>query len=904
MMMMSLQKPTSPPKKPFTGAEIREAFLGYFEQTLGHKRMPSASLVPINNPTVLLTPAGMLPFVPIFMGLEPAPNPPRATTAQKCARVSGKASDLEAVGRTPRHHTFFEMMGNFSFGDYFKHEIIPWAWTFMTEILGIDANRLWVSVFREDDEAYAIWRDVVGVPESRIFRCDEKDNFWGPPGPTGPCGPCTEIHYDLTQNPAHDLDTRLIELWNLVFMEFFKDAEGNCTPLEKKNVDTGAGLERLAMVVQGVENTFETDLFQNIVKAVSAKCGIAYHTSEATDVALKIVADHLRMLAFAIADGVVPSNEGRGYIIRMILRRAVRYGKQFLGFASAFLYDLLSVIKAEYEVVYPEVGQRYAYTYDVLLREETRFLETLDKGSKQLDDILHQLKAEGKTELDGAVAFRLYDTYGFPVELSKDIAQEQGFTLDEGGFEAAMQTQKTLARAGKKDVAIVNDQVFSEILETTGKTTFVGYETLESTAVVQALIVDGESVSKVSGVNQPFLLVLNQTPFYAESGGQLGDLGQIHQENGQLALTVLVKDTQKMGDLIVHHCVLDQQGEAGLGLAVGDAVTALVDATHRQNTAIHHSATHLLHAALKLVLGNEVAQAGSAVGAEGARFDFSFSRGVTKEELHQIEAKVNQWVLAGINNNTQEMPIAEAKKAGAVAMFGEKYGDAVRVVQFGQASMELCGGTHVENLAQIGLVRIVGEQAVAAGVRRIEFVAGWQAYKGFRQAENLLKQVMGQLKVPQGELLNRIDKLQSDLKQSEKDFQVFKQNSVISTQLPILKTALEAQLGQTVALVKLFIAETEADTLKTLGEAFINQANQPMVLILGSSVEGKAVMLVWVAETLVKQQGVKAGDIVKTLAAACEGGGGGKPTFAQAGGRAGHLLLNALTDFQLPSLTT
>ena len=353
-----------------------------------------------------------------------------------------------------------------------------------------------------------------------------------------------------------------------------------------------------------------------------------------------------------------------------------------------------------------------------------------------------------------------------------------------------------------------------------------------------------------------------------------------------------------MGDLIVHHCVLDQQGEAGLGLAVGDTVTALVDASHRQNTAIHHSATHLLHAALKQVLGDEAAQAGSAVGAEGARFDFSFSRGVTKEELHQIEAKVNQWVLAGINNNTQEMPIDEAKKAGAVAMFGEKYGDAVRVVQFGQASMELCGGTHVQNLAQIGLVRIVGEQAVAAGVRRIEFVAGWQAYKGFRQAENLLKQVMGQLKVPQGDLLDRIEKLQADLKQAEKDLQTFKQKSAIAAQLPVLKTLLGAQAGQAVPLVKLFIADTEADTLKTLGEAFINQANQPLALILGSNVEGKAVILVWVDETLVKQ-GVKAGEIVKTLASACEGGGGGKPTFAQAGGKAGHLLADALAGFQL-----
>lgn len=886
-------------KKPFTGAEIREAFLSYFEQKLGHKRLPSASLVPVNNPTVLLTPAGMLPFVPIFMGLEPAPNPPRATTSQKCARVSGKASDLEAVGRTPRHHTFFEMLGNFSFGDYFKHDVIPWAWEFVTEVLGLDANRLWVSVFREDDEAYDIWKNVVGVPESRIFRCDEKDNFWGPPGPTGPCGPCTEIHYDLTQNPEHDLDTRLIELWNLVFMEFFKDADGNCTPLEKKNVDTGAGLERLAMVVQGVDNTFETDLFQNIVQAVSAKCGIAYRTSEATDVALKIVADHLRLLAFAIADGVVPSNEGRGYIIRMILRRAVRYGKQFLGFESAFLYELLSIIQAEYGTVYPEVVNRYAYTYDVLLREETRFLETLDKGSKQLDDILHTLKTEQQTVLDGAVAFRLYDTYGFPVELTKDIAQEQGFTLDEAGFESAMVAQKTLARAGKKDVALVNDQVFSEILELTGKTTFVGYETLETTATVQALIVDGERVSKIAGVNQPFLLVLNQTPFYAESGGQVGDIGQLFQESGQLALTVLVKNTQKVGDLIVHHCVLDQQGETGVGLNVGDTLTTLVDSTHRANTALHHSATHLLHAALKQVLGDEAAQAGSYVGADGARFDFSFSRGVTKEELNRIEAKVNQWVLAGIAQETAEMPMAEAKQAGAIAMFGEKYGDTVRVVRFGQASIELCGGTHVDNLSQIGLVRIVNEQAVAAGVRRIEFVAGWQAYKGFRQAENLLKQISTQLKVPQDELLDRLEKLQQSVKHAEKELQVFKQKSAIAVQLPILKTLLEAQAGQPVPVVKAFVAETDAETLKTLGEAFINQMNQqPMVLILGSNVEGKAVILVWVTETLVKQ-GIKAGDIVKTLAAACEGGGGGKPTFAQAGGKAGHLLADVLDTFKL-----
>ena len=467
------------PTTVLTGAQVREAFLSFFEEKLNHQRRSSASLVPANNPTVLLTPAGMLPFVPIFLGLEPTPTPPRAVSVQKCARVSGKASDLEAVGRTPRHHTFFEMLGNFSFGDYFKADVIPWAWEFVTTVLGLPEERLWVSIYLDDEESFAIWRDQVGVPEERIFRCDEKDNFWGPPGPTGPCGPCSELHYDLYPGRDDmDREDRLLEIWNLVFMEFFKDSEGKLSPLEKKNVDTGMGLERITGILQGAETTFDTDLLQPIVQAVAKVSGHAYKQSSETDVALKIVADHLRFLAFALADGVIPSNEGRGYVARMILRRAVRYGKRFLGFEEPFLNQLLSAVRDEYSSVYPELVKRFAHSQTVLEREETRFLDTLDKGTQQLQALIDALPAGD--QLKGPAAFKLYDTYGFPVELTKDILQEQGFTLDEAGFETAMQEQKDRARASQKGKAIVSDQVFAELIQEVGTTEFVGYERLEN----------------------------------------------------------------------------------------------------------------------------------------------------------------------------------------------------------------------------------------------------------------------------------------------------------------------------------------------------------------------------------------------------------------------------------------
>jgi alanyl-tRNA synthetase len=873
------------PAPPRTGAQIREAFLAYFEQELGHKRLPSASLVPANNPTVLLTPAGMLPFVPIFLGVEPAPNPPRATTSQKCARVSGKASDLEAVGRTPRHHTFFEMLGNFSFGDYFKADVIPWAWRFVTEVLQLPAERLWVSVFRDDDESYAIWNQQVGVPAERIFRCDEADNFWGPPGPTGPCGPCTEIHYDLTQNPNDPLDTRLVEIWNLVFMESFKDAEGRFTPLEHKNVDTGAGLERLAMVVQGVANTFETDLFTPLMAAVSAACGVPYGAGPATDVALKIVADHLRFIAFALADGVVPSNEGRGYILRMILRRALRYGKQYLGFEGPFLAALLPTIVAYYGEAYPELLAKAAASNTLLLREEHRFLETLDKGSKHLEEELQALKASGGHVFSGAMAFRLYDTYGFPLELTKDVLQEQGLSLDEAGFEAAMDEQKQLARGARKHNALVNDTVYADIVGDVGPSTFVGYQALEHRSTVQALIVEGQRVSTVSGTNTPFELVLAATPFYPEGGGQVGDKGHVLCETGQEGGTALVLSTRKVGQLIVHSCLWDQ----GKALQVGDALLASVDDTHRQGSACHHSATHLLHAALRQVLGPEVTQAGSSVTAEGARFDVSFPRAISASELLRVEALANQWITANYAKEAVELPLEEAKAAGALAMFDEKYGDTVRMVRFGPASVELCGGTHVASTATIGVLRITGEQAVAAGVRRIEFEAGPVAYRGFRQQENRLKELAGALKCPAEEVLERVQKLQEGLKQSEKQVALLEEQSLLGL-APQLAEALREAASSGMAkphVLHCLPKAAPAAALKALGEAAMAMApaEQPALLLLAapsSGDEGGGTLLA-LANAVAQQQGLAAGAVLSQVAKLCGGGGGGKPAMAQAG---------------------
>ncbi len=876
-----------------SGAEIRRRFLDYFSRKLGHKAMPSASLVP-NNPTVLITPAGMLPFVPIFLGIEPPTDPPRVVSVQKCARVSGKASDLENVGRTPRHHTFFEMLGNFSFGDYFKKEAITWTWAFVTGELGLDPKHLWVSVLKTDamfdEEAFVIWRDEVGVPEDRILFCGEKDNFWGPPGPTGPCGPCSEIHYDREPggpSPKDNLDLldtdRFVEIWNLVFMELFQDAEGYRIPLDKKNIDTGMGLERIAMVVQGKDNTFETDLFWDIIQAVAKKAGVKYRIKSETDIALRIVADHLRFTVFAIGDGIMPSNEGRGYILRMIIRRAVRYGRKYLGFTEPALGQFVKTVVQQYGDVYPEIKQRYDLIVQTLAEEEARFLETLDRGLRLLEELIGDLKKSDRLHVPGDEAFRLYDTYGFPLELTVDIAEEEGLTVDREGFEKAMAEQRERARKARKGESIVDDQVYSEILAEVGPTRFLGYETLSAECTVKALILDGERVDAVSGTNRAFEVILDRTPFYAESGGQVGDRGTFSREDGHHGLTVVVNDTVKVGDLFVHKCLFDNGEE----IRVGETVFAQVEPDYRQLAAIHHSATHLLNAALMQVLGDQVTQAGSYVSPEGARFDFTLNRAMTTSEIQRVEYLINKWIQENIPRSLEVMDIESAKASGAVAMFGEKYGDSVRVIAYGDRSRELCGGTHVNALGEIGLVKILSESSIASGVRRIEMVAGERAYKAFKILETELAKTADMLKAPVREVPQKVEKLMETLKSQDRLIREL-EGKLAAQAVDALVSEIPAE---TPVLVRLLGGQS-MDGLKRIAEQLADRLSSHVIL-LGSDEGGKAGFVCAVSPDQV-ERGIKAGDIVKRAASLCGGGGGGKPGFAQAGGRDGSKIQDAL----------
>ncbi len=871
---------------------IREKFIAYFEKQ-GHQASPSASLIPV-NPTVLLTPAGMLPFVPIFLGLEPAPEPPRVVTSQKCARVSGKASDLEFVGRTKSHHTFFEMLGNFSFGDYFKKDAIKFAWAFVTEELKLSKDKLWITVYNDDLESRDIWRDEMGIPENRIIFCDEKDNFWGPPGPTGPCGPCSEIHYDLggaDTTPDKDplvLDSvHYIEIWNLVFMELFKDGEGKLSPLEKKNVDTGMGLERIAMVVQGVDNTFETDLLFPLVDQVAKLANTRYKKDDTIDTALKICADHVRCLSFAIADGVIPSNEGRGYIIRMILRRAVRYGKKYLGFNEPFLYKLISKVRDLYSDPYSELKDRYSVIVDTVKNEERKFFETLERGSKMLDGLIEEHQANKQTTISGEDAFKLYDTFGFPLELTADIAQEVGLSVDEDGFEKAMQSQKELARAGQKDKTIVDDQVYSQLFEQVGEANFVGYDHLESDTIIRAIVVDGASVDEVSAAalskGASVQLVLSDTPFYAESGGQVADEGVLTSKDGTVLANVT--DCQKMGRLWVHYADVAE----GQTIKVNDAVRALVDAAQRAKSAVHHTSAHLLHAALREVLGDQVQQAGSKVGPSGGRFDFTFARAVKPAELNRIEALMNSWVLENTAQETALMTLDEAKESGAVAMFNEKYGDTVRVVAYGKASKELCGGTHVPSLGHIGLVKITSESAIASGVRRIEYAAGELAYQAFKAQEELLNKGAALLKSPSGELTMKIQKLLDEVKDRDKRIQQLQQASVLQ-----MVDGLLEELNATNQMLVKRMDEMDTDAMKALVEKLSSKASEHVILLATASSD--KVMFVCSVSDSYQKQGIQAGKLVKEAASICGGGGGGRPGFAQAGGKDPDKLDEALAQ--------
>ena len=844
-----------------TGNEIRKLYLDYFKNKHQHTIVESSSLVP-DNPTVLLTTAGMLQFLPIFLGIVKSPyDPARATSCQKCARAGGKDSDIENVGRTPRHHTFFEMLGNFSFGDYYKKEIIPWAWEFVTEVLKLDKDRLWITIFETDDEAYDIWRSV-GVPAERIKRKGKKDNFWGPPGASGSCGPCSEIHYDLgEQYKCNDprgcgIDTcecdRWVEIWNLVFTELYQDEEGNQSPLEHKNVDTGMGLERITMVCQGVASTFETDLLKPILDKVSEMSGVPYKKSEKTDVSLRIITDHARCVTFLISDGVIPGNEGRSYVLRMILRRALRHGK-ILGMDLPFLYKLVDVVVENYGEAYPDLIKNKQKIIDTIKKEEERFAKTLDRGYKLLDEFI-----AAKKDIDGESAFKLYDTFGFPLELTKEIAEENGLKVDETGYKTAMQAQKDRAKAATAKISVTGDMKYAKLEDEVGSTEFVGYEENECDAKILATI-EGDGYVDI---------VLDKTPFYAECGGQIGDSGFIENEN----LKAEVLTTFKVNNLFVHRSKVIN-GE----ITIGETVKAKIDVPRREQIRLHHTSAHLLQSALRKVLGEEVHQAGSQVEPDRMRFDFTFSRAMTPEELVKVEEILNNWVAKGLNVHTDVMDIEQAKLTGATALFGEKYDEVVRVVSIGNEtciSKEFCAGTHARNTRDLRLVKIVSEGAIAAGTRRIELAVSKAAFDFMNAKVKEIDKLSLMFKTHYDEIVERVEKLQEENKELQKELTAAKEENTRAKFATFLSKAEDIDGG------KLFITKVEdvdGNALKT-GIEFASQKLGESIIVLAS----KRTVAVKVSDSFVKK-GVNAGKIVGEIARFTGANGGGRPNFAQGG---------------------
>lgn len=843
-----------------TGNEIRKLYLDYFKNKHQHTVVESSSLVP-DNPTVLLTTAGMLQFLPIFLGIVKSPyDPARATSCQKCARAGGKDSDIENVGRTPRHHTFFEMLGNFSFGDYYKKEIIPWAWEFVTEVLKLDKDRLWITIFETDDEAYEIWRSV-GVPAERIKRKGKKDNFWGPPGASGSCGPCSEIHYDLGEqykcdDPNCGIDTcecdRWVEIWNLVFTELYQDEEGNQSPLESKNVDTGMGLERITMVCQGVASTFETDLLKPVLDKVSEMSGVPYKKSEKTDVSLRIITDHARCVSFLISDGVIPGNEGRSYVLRMILRRALRHGK-ILGMDLPFLYKLVDVVVENYGEAYPDLVKNKQKIIDTIKKEEERFAKTLDRGYKMLDEFIAD-----KKDIDGESAFKLYDTFGFPLELTKEIAEENGLKVDEDGYKKAMQEQKDRAKAATAKISVTGDMKYAKLEDEVGSTEFTGYEKNEADAKILATI-EGEGYVDI---------VLDKTPFYAECGGQVGDCGYIENDN----LKAEVLTTFKVNNLFVHRSKVIN-GE----VTIGETVKAKIDLPRREEIRLHHTSAHLLQAALIKVLGDEVHQAGSQVEPDRMRFDFTFSRAMTPDEIFKVEEILNNWVAKGLNVHTDVMDIEQAKLTGATALFGEKYDEVVRVVSIGNEtciSKEFCAGTHARNTRDLRLVKIVSEGAIAAGTRRIEVVVSKAAFEFMNAKVREMDKLSLMFKTHYNEIVERVEKLQEENKELQKELASAKEENARAKFATFLSKAEEIDGG------KLFISKIEnidGNAIKT-GIEFMAQKLGESIIVLAS----ERTVAVKVSDDFVKK-GVNAGKIVGEIARATGANGGGRPNFAQGG---------------------
>ncbi len=870
--------PISP--KFLTGSEIRETFLQFYAQR-GHKILPSASLVP-EDPTVLLTIAGMLQFKPIFLGQRAAESP-RATTSQKCIRTN----DIENVGRTARHHTFFEMLGNFSFGDYFKKQAIAWAWELSTEVFGLSAENLVVSVFREDDEAFAIWRDEIGIPGDRIQRMGEADNFWQS-GPTGPCGPCSEIYYDFHPERGDNIDleddSRFIEFYNLVFMQYNKDAEGNLTPLQNQNIDTGMGLERMAQILQKVPNNYETDLIFPIVQSAAELAGIDYHNSdEKVKVSLKVIGDHIRAVVHMIADEIRASNVGRGYILRRLIRRVVRHGR-LIGIQGEFTVLVAESAIDLSEAAYPNVRSREAQIKAELAREEAQFLKTLERGEKLLEEIVDRTKQQANQQISGQDAFTLYDTYGFPLELTQEIAEEQGISVDLDGFETAMKEQQTRAKDAHQTIDLTVQGSLDKLAETIQGTEFVGYAELSSLAKIEVILVDGQVVESAEAGTE-VQVVLNKTPFYAESGGQIGDKGYLQSgENGD-SLLVRVDDVKKESDFFVHFGFVERGT-----LKVGDSLTAKIDNGGRRRVQANHTATHLLQAALRKIVDDSISQAGSLVSSDRLRFDFNSPRAVTAEELQKIEDRVNSWIAEAHAAVVAEMPIALAREKGATAMFGEKYGDVVRVIDFPGVSMELCGGTHVSNTAEIGLFKIVSEAGVAAGTRRIEAVSGQAVLDYLNVRDKVVRDLGDRFKAKPEELPNRITNLQNELKDTQKHL------AAVKSELAIAKSDQLLAKAESIGEFKIIVAklgDVDAEALKTAAERLQQKLGNAAV-VLASIPEPDKVSLVAAFSPEVNKKGLQAGKFIGKIAEICGGKGGGRPNLAQAGGRDASKLQEAL----------
>jgi alanyl-tRNA synthetase len=868
-------------EQPMTGSEIRRIYLEYFQKH-EHRIVRSSSLVPQDDPTLLFTNAGMVQFKRTFLGEEKR-DYVRATTSQKCVRAGGKHNDLENVGYTARHHTFFEMLGNFSFGDYFKQKAVEFAWDLLTNGYRLPADKLWASVYTDDDEAYDLWHRHIGIPAERMVRLGEKDNFWAM-GDTGPCGPCSEIHIDRgvehgCGRPDCGVDCdcdRFLEIWNLVFMQFNRDASGKLTPLPQPSIDTGLGLERLASIIQKVSTNFETDLLMPIIGKTEQLCGIGFGKETETDVAMKVIADHSRAAAFLIGDGVLPANEGRGYVLRRIMRRAIRYGRN-IGLTRPFLNQTAAVVFDIMQEAYPELSEASAFITNVIENEEVRFMETLDNGLRLLNDSLAEMKAKGQREVKGELIFKLYDTFGFPVDIVRDVIRDEKMTLDMEGFERRMDQQRTQSRTVTVFSKI--SDAYKRLSARSRKAEFIGYQTTTGTSRVLLLVKDGVEAKQAFAGNE-VEVVTEATPFYGESGGQAGDVGRIEAHGFAMQVESTIKDPT---GIIIH------RGRILSGaLNASDTVNLTVDVESRKAIALNHTATHILHAALRKVLGNHVKQAGSLVAAERLRFDFTHFSQVEPSTLDEIESLVNARIRDNVPVETEEMEAEKAFKSGAMALFEEKYGDRVRVVSLGDFSKELCGGTHTERTGNIGFFKIVSESSIASGVRRIEAVTGAPAIAFIQNQTQIVRQCAHLLKDKPEAVIGRIENLIAGLKAADKEIEKLK------AKVADFSSQQAGDQVQTISGVKVLAQEVQADSpaaLRDLADRWKDKL-QSGIVALGSVTQGKVFLIVGVTKDLAGRY--HAGKIVKEAAALVGGGGGGRPDMAQAGGSLPENLQKAL----------